>query len=93
MLFQIVADNGGRHTEHVLYIFVDYLYIFNKAIMPPKGEFWNSLFFPLDEIPIISFGHYAILMQFRCIVYATDGSQISSLIMDALYIKLAKRYV
>ena len=34
--------------------------------------------------PIISFCHYPIFMQFPCIVFATDGSQVSNLIMDAL---------
>ena len=33
LLFQMVADNGGHHIEHVLYTFVDYLYILNKAMI------------------------------------------------------------
>ena len=35
--FQAVADNGGHHTEHVLLIFVDYLYVFNKPMIRHLG--------------------------------------------------------
>jgi len=49
--------------------------------------FENHCFRPLDKIPIILFCHHPIFMQVRCINFATECSQISSLIMDTLYIK------
>ena len=91
--FQIVADNGGRHIEHVLYTYVvaydsvDYLYVLSKAMMRHLGVVFEA-FFTFNKIPIILFCRYPISMQFRCIVFATDGSQISSLIMDTLYISI-----
>ena len=44
------------------------------------------VFLFLDKIPILSFYNYPIFIKFRYLVFATDGSQISSLIMDTLYI-------
>ena len=37
LLFQIIADNGGHHIEHVLQTFVDYLYSFYKCILRHLG--------------------------------------------------------
>ena len=52
--------------------------------MPPMGVFLKLIiiFFFLNKIPIISFCHYPIFKQFRCIVFATNSLHISSLIMD-----------
>ena len=45
--FQMVVDNGGYLIDHVLYRFVDYLYVFNKPMICHLGVFfWNLLFFP-----------------------------------------------
>ena len=46
--FQVIADNGGRHTEHVLCTFLDYLYVLNKAVIRHLGGggFKLFVFFP-----------------------------------------------
>ena len=44
--FQMIADIGGRHIEHMLYIFIDYIDMFSiEYDAPPKGGFSNSLVF------------------------------------------------
>ena len=48
--------------------------------------FKTHWFFSLGKILIIKFCRSPIFMQLRCEVFATDGSQIVSLIMDTLYI-------
>ena len=74
-------------------MFCKFLEIINKCSFeysydtPLRADFWNLvLSLPLYKIPIISFSHYPIFMQFHCIVFASDGLQISSLTVDTLYI-------
>ena len=56
-----------------------------------KGWFLKVVAFCfLSKIPIISFCHYPIFMQFRSIVFGTDGWQISSLIMDTWYFSICR---
>ena len=72
-----VAVNGERHVEYVLYTFVYYLYVLNKAmICHLRVIFETHCFFFLDKILIFSFCHYPIFMQFCCIDFTTDSSQI-----------------
>ena len=40
--FQMVADNDRRHKEHVLQIFAEYLYIFNKAMIRHLGVIFET---------------------------------------------------
>ena len=85
--FQILADNSRYQAEHVLQTFLDYLYAFNKPMLRQLGVIFEThcFSFPIDKTPNISFCHYPISMQFRCIVFNTDGLQMSSLIMGTMY--------
>ena len=72
LCFQMVADIIGLHIEHVLFTFVDYLCIFNKAMIRHLGGGFGNLlhFFFLGKIPIILFCCYPIFILFRCMVFA-----------------------
>ena len=59
--FQMVADNGGHHIEHVLKTFVDYLCNFNK---PMLRRLWLIFETHFRSIKFRSF-HIAI-SQFSC---------------------------
>ena len=73
--FRMVADNGGHHIEHVLKIFVDYFYLFNKPILSLMGvNFETHCLFLFDKNPTISVCHYRILVQFRCVAFVTEDS-------------------
>ena len=46
--FQMVADDGGYHIEHLLLIFVEYLYDLNKDIIRHLGVIFENHFFFLQ---------------------------------------------
>ena len=52
--FQMVADDGQFHNEHVLYSSVDYLYVLNTSMVRHLGVvFETDCFFFLTIFPII----------------------------------------
>ena len=54
-------------------MFCKFLCVFIKAMIPHQWMIFEThFFFPLSKIPIISFCHYPIFMQFRCIVFSTE---------------------
>ena len=69
----------------------------NTCVTSARGNFWNSFIYIyiyiINTIPIISFCHYPIFMQFRSIVFTTDGSQIVSLIMDTFFIYIIECFM
>ena len=62
LLFQMVADNGRRHIKHVLYTFVDYLYVLNKAMKRHLGVVLEIHFSPSIKFPLF----HSAITQFSC---------------------------